>query len=152
MVASGRGTMPSSDSLSLAWSEVNSCVSWPDVVYMPTRSEGASESNSRLDAARTDTASCINISVSSKTKATKRCGIGQRRDRGAASIGAGERRGSRVGGHDGMRLWSFQAESRDRLGLAIVLELKIFLFQIGDDVALGIADYDAHAERGSREL
>ena len=66
--------MASNDLLSTAWSSVKSWVCSPEVVYMPTRSDGASAPNNRVAAFRTERASCMDILTSSKTKETKRCG------------------------------------------------------------------------------
>src|SRR5580704_12272435 len=87
---------------------------------MPTRSEGADDSNMRAAAARTDTTSSINRSVSSNTIATKRCGIAGAT--GADARIAGDFSASGVAGTAGMTAWDSGVST---LNVEIVCGLRL---------------------------
>src|SRR5690349_14076377 len=70
----GCGTIPKRAFSSKEWSSVKSCVSWPDVVFIETRSLGASALKNRVAESRTKTASCMDMWTSSKTMETNLCG------------------------------------------------------------------------------
>ena len=110
---------------------------------MPTRSEGARESKNFVAAERTKEASSSERCMSSKTRATKRCGslasIAVFSTSAAFSDGLAGTAGDVGRGTDGVHV-----EGGQQLRFAIIENLKILAVEIGDDFAVLIANNHTH--------
>src|SRR5215467_42666 len=70
----GRGRILKRALSSTARSSVKSCVSWPEVELIETRSLGAKALKKRVAESLTNTVSSMDMCTSSKTMETNRCG------------------------------------------------------------------------------